>query len=244
MTTKQLSKAESATGLKQVPSFITSEIPARGSEQAGMDDIIVPRLVLLQQLSPHLDEAEEAYIEGAKAGDIVNSVTGVNYGKSLTIIPVYFKKEVLVWKDRQKGGGFFGSYATKHEANMVIDTLEPPASDYTAEDTASQFVLIVNDDGTLDQAVLSMSKTKLSCSRKLQSLIRMTEIDSFAHKYTLSSVAAQSDLGKYFNFSVKPAGFVSEEEYHAGEACYNAVAENISKYKTHDGEAAAAPEKF
>jgi len=230
MTSNTLKKKE------ELPSFLAARAdkPARGSEQAGIDDIVLPRLLLLQQLSPQLDEAAEEYIEGAKAGDIINNVTGTNYGKALTIIPVYFRKEHLVWKERKKGGGFFGAYASPQEANAAVAQLEPPHEDYDVVDTATQFVLVCNEDGSLDQAILSMSKTKLSCSRKLQSLIRMTEQDSFAHKYTLSSVAAQSDLGKYFNFSVKPAGLVAEEEYYAAEACYNAVSSNDSKYKVAD----------
>jgi len=217
----------------QLPAFLNKDAPIRGSENVGADDIVIPRILLLQQLSPQLDKSDAQYIEGASAGDIVNSLTNVCYGDSITIVPIYFRKEYVVWKDRTKGGGYCGSFKTLNEAKQAIAELDPPMSDYNADDTATQFVFIVNADGSLDQAMLTMSKTKLSFSRKLQSLIRMTELDSFATQYKVSSVQATSDLGKYYNFAAVPAGFVAEEVYHAGEACYEAIVANEDRYVPH-----------
>jgi len=234
MTTKKTTTV-ATTNEAELPAYLKGKDgPARGSEQAGVDDIIMPRILLLQQLSPQLDESDEKYMAGAKAGDIINSLTSVNYGRELTIVPVYFRKEYIVWKDRKKGGGFCGSFPSRAAATQSLQGLEPPATDYAVEDTATQFVLVVNADGTLDQAVLSMSRTKLACSRKLQALIRLAECDSFAKQYTLLSVPAQSDMGKYSNLSVKAGGFVPEEIYYAGETVYESIRDNEERYKVHD----------
>jgi len=228
-------KNELATTKEALPAYLKDNSgPARGSEQAGVDDIVLPRLLLLQQLSPQIDSDSENYIEEAKAGDVVNSLTGEVYGREVLIVPVYFRKEYIVWKDRQKGGGFCGAFKTPGEAKQAVLELDPPLSDYNIEDTATQFVLIVKKDGSLEQAVLSMSRTKLACSRKLQSFIRMTEADSFASQYALQSVSAQSDKGKYFTLSVKPKGFVPEEVYYAGESVYKAITEQDANYVAHD----------
>jgi len=226
---------ELTTKKESLPSFIQKDAPARGSENVGTDDIVIPRLLLLQQLSPQLDKTDALYIEGASAGDICNSLTGVNYGSDVTIVPIYFRKEYVVWKDRKKGGGFCGTYATRADAERAIAELEPPTADYAAEDTATQFVLVVNADGSLDQAMLTLSKTKLSFSRKLQSLIRLTEQDSFATKYSLATVAVSNDLGKFHNFTATSQGYVNEETYYAGEACYKAIVESDVKMVPHDG---------
>jgi len=200
-----------------------AEGPARGSENAGTDDIIIPRLTLLQALSPQIDDTDAKFIEGAKAGDIINSLTGENYGKEATIIPIYFKKEFVIWKDRKKGGGMFGAFSSKQEALAMLPNLEPPMEDYDILDTVNQFIFIVNEDGSLTQALLSMSRTKLGVSRKLQSLIRLTGMDSFACKYRLNVVSAVSDSGKYFNFTVTPNGYADEEHFHAAEECYTQI---------------------
>lgn len=222
----------------QLPAHLrdVSNQPARGSEQAGTDDITIPRIALVQALSPQIDDTDPAYIEGVKAGDIINSLTGENYGKELTIIPIYFNKEYVIWKDRKKGGGMFGVHQTKAEAVNALQYLDPPVEDYNVEDTVQQFVFIVNADGSITEAMLSMSRTKMSVSRKLQSLIRLTKMDSFACMYRLSVVAAQSDLGKYYNFAVTPAGYASEEHFYAAETCYNSITSNEKKYVAHKEE--------
>jgi len=231
MSTKKELKAQEA----QLPAHLQGkEGAARGSENVGSDDIVLPRISLLQALSPQLDEQDAAFVEGAKAGDILNSLTGENYGRELTIIPVYFRKEYVIWKDRKKGGGMFGVYQSKQDAAQALaTTLEPPLEDYDIMDTAQQFVLVVNADGSLTEALMSMSRTKMAVSRKLQSLIRLSGLDSFANQYKLSVVSAQSDSGKYFNFAVTPAGYAAEEHYHAAESCYESITANESRYVAH-----------
>ena len=206
---------------------------SRGTENVGADDILIPRLSLLQALAPQFDATEHNYIEGAAAGDIVNSLTGENHGKEVTIIPVFFRKEFVIWKDRKKGGGLFGIHRTRKEAVMALPTLDPPVEDYDIMDTAQQFCMVVNADGSLTEALLTMSRTKMSVSRKLQSLIRLAGHDSFACQYKLSVVSAQSDSGKYFNFAVTPAGYAAEEHYHAAEVCYESIVANESRYVAH-----------
>jgi len=234
MTTNKTTTV-ATTNTEPVPAYLADrQGAARGSEQAGVDDIVMPRILLIQQLSPQLDPSDEKYVEGCVAGDIVNSLTGMNYGTTLKFVPVYFRKEYIIWKDRTKGGGFCGSFSSRQAAAQALSTLEPPLTDYNVEDTATQFVMIMNDDGSVDQAVLSMSRTKLMCSRKLQALIRLAECDSFAKSYKLVSVAAKSDMGKYFNISVKSAGFVQEEVYYAAETVYESIRGNDDRYKVHD----------
>jgi len=225
--TKELKEAAKSS----LPTYLNKGEPARGSENAGTDDIVLPRISLLQALSPQIDEGDAAYVPGAKQGDIINTLTGAIYGKEITIIPVFFRKVYIIWKDRAKGGGLNGIFDTKQDAMLALNALEPPTSDYEIIDTAEEFVLVVNADGTMDEAILSMSKTKMKCSRKLQSLIRLTTIDSFASMFTLKSIADQSDLGKFFNFDVASKGFVAEDVYKKAEAMYKDVSSNAARYK-------------
>lgn len=226
-----------------VPAFLKKhEGPIRGSEQAGMEDIILPRLLLLQQLSPQLDEEAPEFIDGAKAGDMVNSLTGENYGKEVVIVPVYFAKEVVIWKKREKGGGFCGSFKTRKDASTALMSLEPPIEDYDIEDQVNQFSLILKEDGSVEQVVVSFNRTKLKTSRKLQSLIRLSGYDSFACKYKLSSVMEKSDLGRYYNYAVAPLGFVDEAVYREAEAVYESISSNVDRYKAHTVDEAGSAE--
>jgi len=226
--TKQL-----ATKKENVPAFLKEKTVARGCEEAGMDDITIPSILLLQQLSPELDDTTEKYVPDAKAGDIINSVTGVNYGRGVNLVPVYFQKQYVVFKDRQKGGGFCGAFGTKQEAVDCLAQQDGMPGDYTINDTASRIILVLNADGTYEQAIIRMTSTKLKCSRKWMSLVRMTEQDSFARSYTIESVADQSPKGKFANYSVRVGNYVTEDVYKAAEALYNTIAEGEVKYKAH-----------
>src|SRR5688572_12124300 len=99
-----------ATQNANLPAYIKQNQQARGSENVDMGDVAIPRIEIVQMLSPCLKKNDAAYIEGAEAGMLYNSVTRELYGHKVDVIPVYFKKQWLVWKDRKAGGGFGGAY--------------------------------------------------------------------------------------------------------------------------------------
>ena len=85
-----------------------SEYAGLGMEEATSDDFAIPFIVILQKNSPQVDETEGAYIEGARPGMIYNTVSGEMYDgreTGLFIIPVHFRKEIIEWVPRKKGGG-------------------------------------------------------------------------------------------------------------------------------------------
>ena len=86
----------------QMPAFLQEKQgqPARGAEDVGTDDLVIPRLEVCQSLSACRDEDDALYIEGIKDGDLYNNLTRENYGRDVMVIPVVFEKEYLIWKDR------------------------------------------------------------------------------------------------------------------------------------------------
>lgn len=77
---------------------------------AGLDnvtaaDMLVPRLTILQSLSPQLKPRDAAYIEGAQVGDICDVGTGQLFKGSVLFLPVYYRKDYLEWAPRSSGGG-------------------------------------------------------------------------------------------------------------------------------------------
>jgi hypothetical protein len=101
----------------QVPEHLKDAIAGnRGSENVGQEDLVIPRLEVLQALSPECTEGNEAYVKGARPGDLMNSVTKQIYGREAHVVPVHYTKQYLVWIHRDNGGGFRGSFATQEEA--------------------------------------------------------------------------------------------------------------------------------
>lgn len=207
---------------------------AKGSEDVTANDIILPRIDVLQALSPQIKRSNPNYIEGAEQGQIFNTVSGEIYGSEIRFIPVVFKREYIVWQDRELGGGFRGAFATAEEAERERRNLENPDSHEVVE-THVHFVLILRDDGRLEEAVLSMAKSKRKVSRKLNSLVQMFPGDRFARVYKLTAVEVDGQKGEFWNFDVAPLGWASKPMWEKGLATYEAIsAGNRSVDRSYD----------
>jgi len=75
-----------------------------GFENITASDLLIPRLTILQKMSPQLDESKPEYIEGAKYGDFCDTATREIY-KELHIIPCFHAITYLEWapRDSKKG---------------------------------------------------------------------------------------------------------------------------------------------
>lgn len=210
----------------EVPAYINKNSD-RGSEDVGSEDVTIPRLQIIQDLSPQHKKNKEEYIAGAEPGMIFNTVTNELFEQSIFIVPCYYRKEWLIWKDQNKGGGFRGAFPDELSAKRALAGLED-AADCEVVDTAQHYVLLVKllEDGKYEfsEAVVSMSKSQMKVNRKLNAALRMAGGDRFAHVIKLTAVQDQNAAGQeYYNWSFSKAGYAPEEVYKAGESLYEAV---------------------
>ena len=225
--------------------LVTNEIPDflkqgnRGAENVGTDDMIIPRIELIQALSPVRKKSDPAYIEGAEEGMLYNNVTRALYGTEVTVVPVYYTKQFLVWKDRKAGGGgsngFRGAFASKELADRAIAELAEEALEVS--DTAQHFVLVRNGDDW-QEAVISMAKSKVKVSKRWNSLMRLSNTDSFSRAYKLSATTETNARNEsYFNFNVAALGFVNKDLYDRAEKLYETIRTGAVKVSNdYDGE--------
>lgn len=194
----------------------------KGNEEVGFDDLVIPRLDVIQDLSPQHKKNKPEYIAGAEPGLLFNTVTQELYGSNVMFIPVYFRKEWVIWRDIKQGGGFRGAHATQQEAVNALTELED-ADQCEIQDTAQHFGLIIIGD-RVEEVVISMSKSKMKTSRQLNSMVKIRGGDRFASAYEIKAIEAQNAAGQdYWSLGVKPLGFVSKELHAHGEALYNQV---------------------
>ncbi len=205
---------------EQKPAYIKDG--DRGQEGVSIDDVTIPRIGMLQDLSPQIKKTKPEYIEGAEAGNMFNNVTEEIYGKDIVIIPVMFRKEYIIWRDRDAGGGFRGAFTDMADAKFALGLLED-AGMCEIKDTGQHFVLVVKDDGALEEAVISLSGGTMSASRQLNSLCKIATGDRFARAYKVSSLEVNGTKGDYWSFKFHPMGYVNEDMYNAGEKMYEAV---------------------
>ena len=80
---------------------------SKGFENMTQEDMALPFVRILGQLSPQVTDGDAKYIEGAKPGMIYNTVTSELYDgkKGIKVIPCYYKKDYPEWSDRGDGPG-------------------------------------------------------------------------------------------------------------------------------------------
>ena len=80
---------------------------SKGFENMTQEDMALPFVRILGQLSPQVTEGDAKYIEGAKPGMVYNTVTSELFDgkKGIKIIPCYYKKDYPEWSDRGDGPG-------------------------------------------------------------------------------------------------------------------------------------------
>lgn len=220
-------KTEVAAQESNVPA-LSQDVPewakngqGRGSENVGSKDLVLPRLEIVQSTSPIKDEKPDE----AKEGLLFNTVTQEVVGDLVFIIPIYYRMEYIVWKDQDAGGGFFGAFDTEQEAQarkaeLVSDGEEP--SEIEIVDTPVHYCLRLRADGTTEQIVISMPKSKAKVSRKWNATIQIVGGDRFARAYKVSTFKDKNKQNKtFYNYVIQPAGFPPEAVYREAERLYN-----------------------
>ena len=210
----------------------TQELPAhlqntnkgigRGNEEVGAH-ITIPRLKLLQKMSDEVDPHHPKYVESAKAGDYLNSLTGQNYGNAVYGLSVTFKNQWQVWRSREAGGGYGGTCSSIAAATEHVQTQEKPA-DWDINETHTHLLLLKDPEtGQTDSTpvIMDFASSKLRVSRDWNSQITMKGGDRFAGLWKLSSVTATSKTGNsWMNVATEFVGWAQEEDYKAAETLY------------------------
>lgn len=219
--------AELAFSQESVPSYIKQD-SNRGSEEVKSSDMVLPRLEIVQALSP-IKELDES----AREGHLFNSVTQEIIGDHTYFVPIYFRLEHLVWQSQDHGGGFHGSFPTLEQAEEKRESIIANDSKLIGDtdkglpiievvDTPVHYGLLIDHETKqTEQIVVSMAKTKSKVSRKWNAMIQIAGGDRFGRVYKISTFTDENKKGQKFkNFVVQPAGFPPEAVYKEAERLY------------------------
>ena len=193
------------------------ELAGAGFSEVGTEDLAIPFLRVLAQLSPQVNKREGAYVEGAEAGMIYNTVLNDVYDgeKGIQVVACHYNRRMVEWKKREEGGGYVDSFmpddpycstATRDERGQ--DVL-PNGNILT--NTAQFFVLLLHPELGPQRALIAMSSTQLKKSRKwlsqMQALTAKGKngiyvLPMMSQVYTLTTVAESNDKGSWFGWEV------------------------------------------
>jgi len=197
----------------------------QGTQNISQEDLALPFLKILGQLSPEVNKRDGKYVQGAEPGKIINTVTNKLYDE-IEVIPVFYKRQYVEWADR---GTSTGAPVAIHNADSDIISQTTRGKDYKdrlangnyLENTANHYVIYLND--TPQQAMVSMKSTQLKVSRKWNSMMMGIKMQgknglftppTYSHIYKLKSVQMSNDKGTWFGWDVEKVSPVGDKNIY------------------------------
>jgi len=208
-----------------------------GLNDLSAQDVAIPFFVLLQKMSPQLDS-----VEGAKAGQIFNTVTN-EVCDELLVIPCAYKREFVEWTPREQGGGLVAQHSI--DSTTLKQAIRSPEGRLTSKagnwlvETAYHFVLAMTKNG-VERGLITMTSTQLKKNRRWNSLMagiklkdaegKMFTPGRYSHFYKLSSQQEQNDKGSWYGWNIELEGQVSDKEmYDTGKLFAASISEGDVK---------------
>jgi hypothetical protein len=200
----------------------------QGSQNITQDDLALPFLKVLGQLSPEVNERDGKHVEGAKPGMILNTVTKEIYDgtEGINVLPAHYERKLVEWQDR---GDSKGAPVAIHNAESDIMSQTTRDKSYKdrlpngnyIENTANHFVIVLGKSPST--ALISMKATQLKISRawnsvmmglKLQGKNGMFTPPTYSHIYKLKTVQMSNDKGTWFGWDVKMVGPIEDKSVY------------------------------
>lgn len=239
MATKK--KSSTAVVSKPKGSAVSTNVRpvGRGFEEADSDSYAIPFITVLQKSTPWADPDDDAYIKGAKAGMFINTVT-LELFDEVEVIPVVYKRTFNRWAPRDSGGGFKGTFAPSAIQGMEATNKIAQDEDgrwYFAlpdgsinekkcdilTDTRMHFVLQVKEDGSMEQVLVSLSRTQLKKSKNWMSLMQRQGGDMWENTYIFKTKDEENDKGKWKGVVIEMARESEAAERETAENFYTSV---------------------
>lgn len=222
-TKTEVAKAKDA----QLPAEFLDELADAGQEHQealGKDDMSIPFLQILQQLSPQCTKGKPEFIKGAEPSDLFNTVTqqlfktrddNDNPVEAMRILPIHYKRSFIEWIPRAKGGGIVKEYSVeeglsivtaRNELNQDIiqegSPLGTPGNQLN--DTHTHFAFQILEDGSWTPIILTMSSTQIKPSKDLNNLVSNVKLPDgrkaprFFGIYSVTTQQRTNDQGSWY----------------------------------------------
>jgi len=192
------------------------ETEVLGFEDDDAADMIIPRVKVIQTLSPERKDKE------AEEGDIINSLTKEKLNGK-TFIPVFKFNNNIWWRDRADGGGILcisrdGKVGDENGITLLCASCKKNEFDNSKQGRAAVPLCTkyINFFGFIEgermPIILSFAKTNYNEGKKLYSLAKVTMQNIWNYGYTLNEKQMAKAGNEWFIITMAPAGATSEED--------------------------------
>ena len=201
-----------------------------GSENVKLRNLTVPRLQIIQALSPQVDEANAAYIHGAKVGDIFNTLTKDIYGTTIYFVDAFFREEWMVAVPQNEGGGggrgFRGIYTEAADARDHLRQ-NPKKEKLEIVEMGVHYGLLLNEHREIITMIaFPMKSSQLKVSRQLVGFQKQKGGPIWTAVWRFDSIGETNQAGKpYKNYKLIPmSGFTPKAVAEVAEKLWKDVA--------------------
>jgi hypothetical protein len=216
---------------------------ATGLENVQANDLLIPRLTILQSNSPQVTMGQPEYDEKYKPGMIYDTGLAEIMEKPLIFLPVHFNKVWIEWAPRETKKGIITIYESD---DIMQQTTEDamgravlPTGNYIVE-TAQIYGLNVN--AKLRPSYFAMTSTQLKKSRRWLTLATTEEIFDansgtsfqapfYYRSYALGTVPESNAKGNWIGWTLeryKSLSDFSEQDAQLAERMFE-KAESFKK---------------
>lgn len=188
-----------------------------GFSEVTTDDLSIPFLRVLAQLSPQVNKRDSAYVNGAEAGMLYNTVLNEVYDgdQGIDIVACHYNRRFVEWTPREQGGGYVDSYSPTDPIVQTVVRNEKGQdilpNNNLLTNTAQFFVLMLHPELGPQRALITMSSTQLKKARKW-----LTQAQSYTAKgkngiytlplmsqvYNVTTIAESNDKGNWFGWVI------------------------------------------
>jgi hypothetical protein len=227
--------------VKQEPAALTTpdfmkKYAGQGTEAISAHDVEVPRVKLLQALSPEVQNGEH------RPNTFYHTLAEENLGAEVEVVPVYVDQSFILWRPRKSGGGMLARAAdgihwdppnatfevqldsgkrvtwrtakTVQQSGLAAWGSEDPetSSSPPAATRMVNVVVMMTKRLDLGPAVVTFQRSAIKVARKFVGKLKISTAPSYGQKFVMSGVRDRNTANQeFFNFSMKMAGFVEDE---------------------------------
>jgi hypothetical protein len=243
--TDKLSNIE-PVGALAVPDYLKEVTGTAGLENVRPEDLILPRLMICQALSPQKKRSSDNFIPGLEDGNLFNTVTGEVYGGKVKIVPLVYTQSRILFRDLEEGGGMLCQSLNGINGGKLSPTCDAcPKSKFSEDGDVPECSLFMNFACLLMPSkqliAVSFKSSGLKAARAWISRMKYTDKPIFSQVYAISTVEKKGAKGEYFVPTIRFDNWVQDvETYKFAEAAYNSIkGKNIKTDEPEAGEAGA-----
>ena len=225
--------------MANVPAFMRNDIDD-GKQNIGAEDLQIPRLKLIQGLSPELEQ-----YDGLRPGHFFHPAAEYIFDEPFRAVVLFMNKEYILWRPRGDGGGILARatdgvhWSPDHgEFEVTLDkkdgghkvvwkmaktviqsglanwgTMNPRDKDSAPAATLMyNYLLAFPDNPDLMPAVMTFQRSSIKVGRNFNTKIKTVRTPLYGSIYEFSSFKDVNKGGDEFhNIAVKGAGLVEDE---------------------------------